>query len=1331
MPEITRRVTLRVQPILALLLAVSISAVFLNSAGAQAVPQVTAQVSDTKLATMMGNVHPLAQPKYDQGVVPDSTPTGHVILTLKRSDAQEGALHSFLAEATTKDSPNYHKWLTPAQFGKQFGPADSDVAAVQTWLQSHGFNIEKVGAGRSAIEFSGTAGQVREAFHTELHTYKVQGEVHHANASNPQIPAALTPVIAGVGPLNDFRPKSQMSLLGRATYDSNTHKVTPQWTFSNGSGETYAVSPKDFATQYNLTPLYTAGINGSGQTIGIINDSNIDLDLVSAYRKFYGVDGTSTVPNLPQVIIDGEDPGVNGDAGEAYLDVELAGAVAPKATVNLYIAANTDYAGGLNLAIVRAIEDDTAPVLSLSFGGCEAAQGASGMAFYNSVWEQAAAQGQTVLVSTGDSGSAGCDDANSYEAAYGLQVNGLASTPWNIAVGGTDFYYSDYATGGASATSYWNTKNDANLGSLISPIPEQPWNDSSYGLNTLPIGYPDVAGGGGGQSTCAIAGGPLQGTNPITALGYCTGLGGFPKPAWQAGPGVPKDQVRDIPDVSLFAANGYNFSFYTICASIGDCVPTSAGVVYYSGVGGTSASTPAFAGIMALVNEKYGPQGQANYVLYPLAAQVPSVFHDVTVGSNNQPCDITLTFEPYDLNCSKDASGSGASLQAWAATAGYDLATGLGSVDANALVTNWNKVSFTSTTTTLNATPASVTHGQKVTLTAYVAASSGTGTPSGSVAVISDTTLPANKSQLLLSLDGTGTGATTVDYLPGGTYKLYGQYGGDGTFGSSQSSPVSLTVTPENSTLLTTVNNDSASPAVAVTNGAAIPFGSLIRVSLEPVGVSAPKGQTDGIATGSTTITDNGSTLSINPLDSTGTSSFSSTLLPIGNHSLTFSYSGDASFNATSVSTPVTFTIAKGATSTSLGMSTSYFLYAGGNFVAQTIVQGSYPSGAAGGGGVPPTGNVVVTLSNATNTFTLTSPLVAIGYGQQTTVSGNGVAGGTSSFDNLPVGTYNLTASYAGDSNWSSSSYTLKNWVEVYSTTTQPSTTTLALTSPSSPSNIPPGTSITLVATVSGGPNATVAPTGYLGFLQSGSGYFTCIRTLTPTGKGATSTASCTFSSGNSTPDLSTVYANYIGDSVYNGSTSAVLQYSYTTGDFSILATNPTVTVASGSPGSATLTLASATYNPFTGNVSLSCAVTGGPTGATVLPTCAAPATVAVSPSAQSTATLQITTSFPPSTTQTAMHSHRGLFAMGGGSTLAFVLLLGVPSRKRRWKGLIALMLLVTASGMVIGCSGSGTQPPSTPPASPTLVPAGTYTAVVTANNGLTTHNVKFNIVVQ
>jgi len=688
-------------------------------------------IDEKQLVTLKGTMHPLANASNDRGAAPDGTQLDRIHLVLKRSDSQETALRALIAGMHTPGTANYHKWLTPDAFGKKFGPSDQDLATVEAWLASHGFTGAKVLGGRQVIEFSGNAGQFRNAFHAQIHKYEVNGESRFANSADPQLPAALAPVVRGFASLNNFRLKTLARYLGKASYDPKTDKAIPAWTYGNNSGVNFVLGPGDYAVQYDLNPLYTAGTKGAGQSIAIIDYSNVNIDLVNNFRKLFGLS-----VNPPQVIIDGNDPGIDGindpegpafgTSVESYLDVEWAGAVAPDATIDLVIAADTQLEGGGFLAAERAVESNVAPILSSSIFqfGCEQ-EAAAGNQFIEGLWEQAAAQGITVLEASGDSGSAGCDSSSSPYAEAGLGVNNWASTPFNIAVGGTDFFYTDWASGAPSVANYWTTTpTQSPAVSLLKPIPEQPWNDSQFGLDALNInqltGSTSVAGGSGGASNCAT------GTGTAANNGWQTCTAGYAKPSWQSGAGVPNDKVRDLPDVSLYAADGLNYTYIPICSSDGDCEsPTGSNLVQISGVGGTSAAAPSFAGIMALVNQKYGPQGQANYVLYPMKTQFPTAFHDVANGTNSVPCD----FSDASPNCieapldniidlngvSEGQLGTGTTPD-YNAAPGYNLATGLGSVDAAKLVADWNKVTFTSSKTTLTASETSFTHGTGITV---------------------------------------------------------------------------------------------------------------------------------------------------------------------------------------------------------------------------------------------------------------------------------------------------------------------------------------------------------------------------------------------------------------------------------------------------------------------------------------------------------------------------------------------------------------------------------------------------------------------------------------
>ncbi len=957
-----------------------------------AVPQITQRVDSSSYVTLKGNTYPLGAKALDRGVLPPATPAQRLLLVLKRPAEQEAALEQFLSDAHTPGSPNFHKWLTPAQFGAQFGPADSDVQAVVAWLQSQGFAVAGVSGGKTAIEFSGTTGQIQSAFRAAIHQYSVAGVVHMANASDPQIPAALAPVVAGISSLNDFRARPLSHVLGQATYNLKTHTAVPQWTYPEMGGTTFPLAPEDFSVQYNTKPLLNSGITGQGQTIGIVNNSNINLDLVAAFRSLFQLPASA-----PQIVLDGNDPGINGDAVEAYLDVEWAGATAPGAAIKLYVGGGTALQDGITLASLRAVDENSVPIISVSFGLCEAFLGSSGNALISSIWQQAAAQGQTVLVASGDSGSAGCDDPNTVTVAKdGLQVSGYASTPYNVAVGGTDFYYSSWNSGNAQTIAnqvdgFWAQNNDPSLGSLQSRIPEQPWDDSQFGDNVGGYNpkFPTITGSGGGVSNCA--------TSTQDAAGNITCTGGVPQPAWQVGAGVPIGGGRAIPDISLFAADGLNYSYYPICAQALDCtVQTAQNAPQISGVGGTSAATPAMAGVMALIVQKYGRQGQANYVLYPLAAQHSSVFHDVTVGSNNEPCT------QGSNNCSQDTNGDGFfSLQNYAATTGYDLATGLGSVDANALVTNWNSITFQGSTTTLAISPTSFPHGTKVSLTSNVSSTTGAAVQDGSVAFLTNNSNPVNIGQGAASVvNGTVTATTTG--LPGGTYQLYARYSGGGTYGPSQSAPQTLTVTPENSTLtLNALTPDANGNPVSITT--ALPYGTLISADATILSATAPTNQVNGIATGTVVFQDGSApavTTNVNRNSQAEYLPSAPGYFAVGQHSITASYSGDPSFSASKAG-PVAFTVAKANTTLTAAASTT------GTGYTVVVVPGVPPTGATA-----PSGTITVT----SNGQTVGTPVPVTATTDPKTGGSEGTATVT-----IPAGSVAVALTYSGDGNYNGS----------------------------------------------------------------------------------------------------------------------------------------------------------------------------------------------------------------------------------------------------------------------------------------------------------------------
>jgi subtilase family serine protease len=685
--------------------------------GSSRQPSITKKIDETKLTRLVGNVRPEANSRNDRGAVGDSMQLQHLQLLLQRPAESEAALDAFMERQQTPGNPDYHNYLTAEQLGAKYGPSSADIATVRGWLEMHGFQVNGISSSGMRIDFSGTAGQIIESFGTEIHQLEVNGAKHFANMQDPAIPEALSSVVAGIAQLNDFKPRPlRTPIVPMTAKGAPRTAVSPNFTVN---ADYQLVVPADLATIYDYNPLFRSGNAGQGQTVVLLERT--DLYSNADYTTFRKTFGLNAYNSKFSVVHPGgcTDPGVIvGDDGEATVDVEWAAASAPAANIELASCADTGDANanfGPFVALQALLEQRNRPaIVSLSYGGPESEQGASGNLFVYQLYQQAAAEGVSVFVSAGDSGAAS-DSQNEEFADNGINVSGLASTPFNLAAGGTD--YADAFLG--TTTNFWNTTNTAVFGSAKSYIPEIPWNDSCASqLITLELGFTvpygaggscnspkgadflDTAAGSGGPSACAL-GTP---TNPPQTSGTCRG---YKKPSWQKGVyGNPNDGVRDLPDVSMFAANGVWGHYYVLCYSdaAGGGAPCTGSPANWAGAGGTSFVAPILAGVQALVNQRWGGfQGNPNYAYYALAngeygrrgsASCNSTngtgrscsFHDVTLGDMDVNCRGKANcFLPSGTNGVLSVS-SKKDQPAYAAAPGWDFATGLGTLDVSQIV---------------------------------------------------------------------------------------------------------------------------------------------------------------------------------------------------------------------------------------------------------------------------------------------------------------------------------------------------------------------------------------------------------------------------------------------------------------------------------------------------------------------------------------------------------------------------------------------------------------------------------------------------------------------
>jgi len=1077
-------------------------------------------IDETSRIRVTGTTPKSIKAAQDLGAVEGTRSLNRMILVLAPSSAQQASLNRLVVNQHSQNSPDYHKWLTPEQFAANFGPSDDDLTKVKQWLQSRGLNPTGVSRGRQWIEFSGNAQQVNSAFATSMHQFQLNGKTHIANSSDISIPEALAPVVAGVLSLNNFRkhPLHSKAITVKRNGAGKLVPANPDLTTVDGNGNyNYMLAPADIQAIYNLSPLLKSGVDGKGISIAIPGRSNIFLTDVQSFRQVFGLP-----QNDPNIILNGVDPqnpysdplGPSfDDMGESTLDVELAGAAAPGATINFVTSASSDTTDGIDLSSAYIVDNALSPIVSLSYGSCEELMGPPGNEFYYGLWQQGAAEGMTIFVSTGDGGAAECDSdlqRNYLEpqgpALYGPSVNGIASTPFNVAVGGTQFNEANnYPT-------YWSPNNNGVSESALGYIPEQAWNQScdptlpqtgtncAYGQTSY-----SLAGGGGGPSNCSLV--------SVDSQQNLTCLGGYPKPSWQTGIGVPDDAARDTPDLSLNASpydDTYLFCFFGSCQTTtlnGQTVLTNA-----STVGGTSAAAPTMAGIMALVEQKNGAfQGQANYVFYKLAAMdkrsscdsstmtnptLPSscIFNDITMGSNSDP----------------GLPGYGTSTTEWAAGTGYDMATGLGTVNAANMVANWDKVSFAGSATTLTASGSTLTHGQPFTIKVSVKSTGGSSSiPTGDVVLATD----KYGDGAHVTLDASGNYSGPVNSLPGGTYNLTARYGGDGTFAGSVSSPISLTGAPEASAISVDLSASDPNSGKLGPYAVPLPYTSPLFIDVTVAGKSG-----QGLPTGTVNVLNGKSVVLSAPLTSSGTAHISTGqwapyTFPVGTSTVSVQYLGDNSFNSsTSSSQQVTFQKLQPSTNVNIG---TYGQAYAGQPISMT-------------GQIPPQGNNTVptgTLQFYDNGQPLGNPIAIVD-------DGVGYAHVSYTATLTTVGMHSITVGYSGDANFKAVSGTDPNLAWSNSFMIVPSSGAATVTTlVQTPTTVVYGQSFSYIVTVTPAKKGGPVPTGQVLIVGNNASVFGSVILVNGQGNMTTQSDAMT----------AQVVAEYQGDSNYAPSTSPAI----------------------------------------------------------------------------------------------------------------------------------------------------------------------------------------------